>query len=68
MRERGTVRWFNDDQGYGFIEREDADDLFVHFSRIDGSGHRTLLTGQVVEFEVGEGRKGPEAQRVRIVG
>jgi len=62
----GVVRWFDDEKGYGFIERESGDDLFVHFSQIEGTGHRTLTGGQRVEFEVGEGRKGPEAQRVRV--
>jgi cold shock protein len=63
----GTVKWFNADKGYGFIEREDGDDLFVHYSEIQMSGYRTLEEGQRVEFDVGPGKKGEEAQNVRIV-
>ncbi len=63
----GTVKFFNDQKGYGFISREDGEDLFVHFSNIVGSGRRTLLQGQAVSFELGEGRRGPEAQNVQPV-
>ena len=65
----GTVKFFNDQKGFGFIEREDGEDVFVHFSNIDqtGRGRRTLLDGQKVEFEVGPGRKGPEALQVKVV-
>jgi CspA family cold shock protein len=63
----GTVKWFNADKGYGFIEREDGDDVFVHYSEIQMSGYRTLEEGQRVEFDVGPGKKGEEAQNVRIV-
>ena len=63
----GTVKFFISEKGYGFIERDDGDDLFVHYSNIEGSGYRSLEAGQAVEFEVGEGRKGPEAQKVRVV-
>lgn len=63
-RGTGTVKWFNDEKGFGFIERGGADDLFVHFSNISGSGHRTLYEGQQVTFTVGQGRKGPEARDV----
>ena len=63
----GTVKWFNADKGFGFIEREDGDDLFVHYSEIQMSGYRTLEEGQRVEFDVGPGKKGEEAQNVRIV-
>ncbi len=61
----GTVKFFNNEKGYGFISREDGDDVFVHFSNIVGSGYRTLEQGQRVEFDVAPGRKGEEAQNVR---
>ncbi|MCB1248293.1 MAG: cold shock domain-containing protein [Acidimicrobiales bacterium] len=63
----GTVKFFNNEKGYGFISRDDGEDLFVHFSNIDGSGYRSLEAGQEVEFEIGDGRKGPEAQKVRVI-
>jgi len=63
----GTVKFFNNEKGFGFISREDGDDVFVHFSSIEGSGYRSLEEGQRVEFEVGPGRKGDEAQNVRVV-
>jgi len=63
----GTVKFFNNEKGYGFISREDGDDVFVHFSNIDGSGYKTLEEGQRVEFEIGPGRKGDEALGVRVV-
>jgi CspA family cold shock protein len=63
----GTVKWFNTEKGYGFIEREDADDLFVHYKAIQMQGYRTLEEGQHVEFDVGPGKKGDEAQNVRVV-
>ena len=63
----GTVKWFNAEKGYGFIQREDGDDVFVHFSAIQGEGYRTLEEGQRVEFDVGPGKKGEEAQNVRPV-
>ncbi len=61
----GTVKFFNNDKGFGFISREDGDDIFVHFSNIVGDGHRSLVDGQQVEFEVGPGRKGDEAKNVQ---
>ena len=65
---RGTVKWFDGEKGYGFITPEDGGkDLFVHFSNISGSGFRSLEEGQQVQFEVGEGRKGPEATDVQAV-
>jgi CspA family cold shock protein len=64
----GTVKWFNNEKGFGFIEREGEPDVFVHFSAIEGTGYRGLEEGQKVEFEVGAGKKGPEAQGVRVVG
>jgi cold shock protein len=63
----GTVKWFNAEKGYGFIEREDGDDLFVHYSAIQTSGYRTLEEGQRVEFDIGPGKKGEEAQNVRPI-
>lgn len=64
----GTVKWFNDQKGFGFIAPEGGgDDLFIHQSNINVEGHRTLQDGQAVEYEVGEGKKGPEATSVRPV-
>ena len=63
----GTVKFFNAEKGYGFISRSDGDDVFVHYSNIQGSGYRTLEQGQQVEFDVAPGRKGEEAQNVRVV-
>jgi CspA family cold shock protein len=63
----GVVKWFNAEKGFGFISREGADDVFVHFSQIQGSGYRSLEEGQRVEFDVAPGRKGEEAQNVRAV-
>ncbi len=63
----GTVKWFNSEKGYGFISREDGDDVFAHFSAIQGDGYRSLEEGQKVEFDVGPGRKGEEAQNIRVI-
>jgi cold shock protein len=63
----GTVKFFNNEKGYGFISRDDGEDVFVHFSNIQGSGYRSLEEGQTVEFEIGPGRKGDEALNVRAV-
>jgi len=63
----GTVKWFNGEKGFGFIAREQGDDVFVHFSAIQGTGYKTLEEGQRVEFDVGPGRKGEEAQNVRVI-
>ncbi len=60
----GTVKWFNESKGYGFIESESGKDLFVHFSEIQGDGFKTLAEGQAVEFEEGMGQKGPQATQV----
>ncbi len=65
MSERGTVKWFNDQKGYGFIGRETGDDVFVHHSAIEGEGFKTLEEGAEVEFEVMQGEKGPAAKNVR---
>ena len=65
----GTVKWFNDSKGFGFIAPADGSkDVFVHFSAIEGSGHRTLAEGQTVEFEVEMSPKGPQASRVVVSG
>ncbi len=64
---QGKVKFFNAEKGYGFITQDDGDDVFVHFSNIDGTGYRTLDEGQSVEFEIGPGRKGPEALNVRAI-
>ena len=61
------MKFFNNDKGFGFVSREGGEDLFVHFSNIQGEGHKTLDEGQKVEFDVGQGRKGEEAQNVRPI-
>ena len=66
-RKQGTVKWFNAEKGYGFIAQEDGNDLFVHYSEIQGNGYRTLEEGAQVEFEVTQGRKGLQASAVTIV-
>jgi CspA family cold shock protein len=63
----GTVKWFNAEKGFGFIARESGDDVFVHFSAIQGDGYRSLDEGQRVEFDTAPGRKGEEAQNVRVI-
>ena len=63
----GTVKFFNAEKGFGFISRDGGDDVFVHFSNIQGSGYKTLNEGQQVEFDVAPGRKGEEAQNVRAI-
>ena len=60
----GTVKWFNESKGYGFIESEDGENCFVHFSEIQGEGFKTLNEGQNVEFEKSMGQKGPQASKV----
>ena len=64
MREQGTVKWFNASKGYGFIQRPSGEDVFVHFSAIQGDGYKTLNEGQSVEFEVTKGPKGLQASNV----
>ena len=66
--ESGKVKWFNDSKGYGFIEREQGDDVFVHFSAVVGDGFRTLTEGEAVNFEVVEGPKGLQAANVSRLG
>ena len=64
---KGTVKWFDDKKGYGFIAPDDGgDDLFIHHSNIDGEGFKSLQDGDAVEYEEGQGRKGPEATKVRV--
>ncbi|RMG43475.1 MAG: cold-shock protein [Acidobacteria bacterium] len=65
---KGTVKWFNDAKGYGFIRQPDGTDVFVHFSAIEGSGFKSLTEGEAVEFEVTQGPKGLQASQVRRVG
>jgi CspA family cold shock protein len=64
MKERGKVKWFNDSKGFGFIARENGPDVFVHHTAIQSDGFRTLAEDQEVEFEVVQGQKGPQAQKV----
>ena len=64
---RGTVKWFNDTKGFGFISSEEGQDVFVHHSEIQAAGFRSLNEGQKVEFEVTQGQKGPKAVNVRLV-
>ncbi|MDO4620099.1 MAG: cold shock domain-containing protein [Lachnospiraceae bacterium] len=61
---KGTVKWFNAEKGYGFITGEDGKDVFVHFSKIQGDGYRTLDEGQAVTFDVEQGTRGPQAANV----
>ena len=60
----GTVKWFNESKGYGFVEQESGPDVFAHFSAIESEGYKTLAEGQKVEFEVTDGQKGPQAERI----
>jgi len=64
---KGTVKWFNDKKGFGFLSREDGDDVFVHHTSIQGEGFKTLSEGQQVEFEVQDGPKGPQAVNVKAL-
>jgi CspA family cold shock protein len=64
----GTVKWFSSEKGYGFISQESGEDVFVHFSGIEGAGYKNLEENQKVEFEVTQGPKGLQATNVRIVG
>lgn len=66
-RETGTVKWFNESKGFGFIEREQGEDVFVHFRSIRGEGFKTLSEGQKVEFTLAQGEKGPQADDVVVL-
>jgi CspA family cold shock protein len=68
VREQGTVKWFNDAKGYGFIQRSSGEDVFVHFSAIQGDGYRSLQEGSEVEFDVQQGPKGLQAVNVTAGG
>jgi len=63
----GTVKWFNDEKGYGFIAPESGEDVFVHFSATQSTGYRSLAEGQAVEFDITQGQKGPQAANVRLL-
>ncbi|MFP4631625.1 MAG: cold-shock protein [Candidatus Bipolaricaulota bacterium] len=63
----GTVKWFDDDKGFGFIEQEDGEDAFAHYSEIVGEGYKSLEEGQEVSFDLEEGDKGPKALNVEVV-
>jgi CspA family cold shock protein len=63
----GNVKWFSDDKGFGFIEREDGDDVFVHFSAVQGSGFKSLAEGVRVQFDIIQGQKGSQAANVQLV-
>ncbi len=65
MSEKGKVKWFNASKGYGFIERENDSDVFVHYSAIVGDGYKTLEEGQEVEFDIVQGERGPQASNVK---
>ena len=65
-RETGTVKWFNNSKGFGFIQRDAGEDVFVHFSAIESTGYKSLDEGQRVEFDVGKGPKGYQAEKVTI--
>ncbi len=63
----GSVKWFNESKGFGFIQQENGPDVFAHFSAITGDGFRTLLEGQKVEFKVTQGNKGPQAEDISVL-
>lgn len=63
----GTVKWFNESKGFGFIEREGGPDVFAHFSAISSSGFKTLIEGQRVQFTVTQGQKGPQAENIVVI-
>ncbi|MCE0495254.1 cold-shock protein [Vibrio salinus] len=63
----GTVKWFNETKGFGFIQQENGPDVFAHFSAIQGDGFRTLAEGQKVEFVIAQGQKGPQAEQIKVL-
>lgn len=63
----GKVKWFNESKGFGFIEQESGPDVFAHYSAIDGTGFKTLVEGQKVEFNVAQGQKGPQAENIIVL-
>ena len=63
----GTVKWFNESKGFGFIEQESGPDVFAHFSAIEGTGFKTLVEGQHVEFNITQGQKGPQAENIKPI-
>lgn len=65
---QGSVKWFNAEKGYGFIAVDGGQDVFVHFSAIEADGYKTLEDGQRVEFEIAQGQKGPQAEKVKVIG
>lgn len=66
-KQTGTVKWFNDSKGYGFIQRDDGPDVFAHYTNIVGDGFRSLQEGQRVAFTIGEGKKGPQAENIEAL-
>lgn len=66
-REKGTVKWFNNSKGFGFIQRDNGEDVFVHFKAITGTGYKSLEEGQRVEFVVTQGQKGLQAEEVTVI-
>ena len=67
MAATGTVKWFNESKGYGFITQDSGPDVFAHFKAITGSGYKTLVEGQRVRFDVTQGRKGPQAENIEVL-
>jgi CspA family cold shock protein len=67
MSTTGTVKWFNDAKGFGFIEQESGPDVFAHFSAITGDGHKSLAEGQKVKFTLTQGQKGPQAENIEAI-
>jgi CspA family cold shock protein len=67
MRVKGTVKWYNEAKGFGFIGQESGPDVFVHYNAIQVNGYRTLAEGALVEFDVGKGAKGPQAENVQVL-